>query len=360
MDQFYYTFQKNKIDLKHYIYKIGSYHYNWHKELEMMVLLSGEIEVCMDGEKKVLLPGDVILIGSNMSHATLAHQTDSIAMVLHINPAFFTDYYDKVDYLAFDCCSAGQDKSSEAFRSIRSRLAVMMLGMEQSGPVEKLRFESAFHSLMYALIEHFPPRQLPASAYQSNKNRQDVIDSIIKFIDRNYRRKITLDDLARHSNYNPSYVSQLFKSHLGINFYDYLTRIRLRAATYDLGQTDHTVSAIALTNGFSDVKALNAAFKATFGKTPSDYRSRLTLDLASIDMSFKKDFLPIDHKQVLTILQDYVGQQVAPSDPLAAAHFDQAKAELERIGSLSVQLEQVAEALRQSAAKLGTAFGNSG
>lgn len=94
MQQFYYSYDKNNIKLKQYIYKIGSYHYNWHKELELMILLSGEIEVCSDGVRRVLKPGDVILINSNKGHATLAHEPDSIAMVLHLDPEFFHDYYD--------------------------------------------------------------------------------------------------------------------------------------------------------------------------------------------------------------------------------------------------------------------------
>lgn len=48
MQQFYYTYSENNINLKQYIYKIGSYHYNWHKELELLTVIKGEVEVCTD------------------------------------------------------------------------------------------------------------------------------------------------------------------------------------------------------------------------------------------------------------------------------------------------------------------------
>lgn len=347
MEQFYTTLRKNKIDLKHYIYKIGSYHYNWHRELEIMVLLTGEIEVAAGGDKKILLPGDVILINSNQSHATLAHRPDSIAMVLHVDPKFFTDYFENVDYLFFECCSAGLDKDLPAFRFLRSSLARMILQMERTTPEQKLRYESEFHSLIHAVVKNFPPREIQLSTYQSNKNRQDVINSLIKFIDRNYTKKITLEDLAGLTNYNPSYLSQLFKSHLGINFYDYLTRIRLREATYELGSTDHTVSAVALAHGFSDVKAFNAAFKTTFGKTPSDYRKKLNVDITRVDMTFKREFVPTDDLEVGQILRDYAGMDDKKPDQGRDPDLIKSAAEaLQTMSRLSRQLDEASMQLK--------------
>ena len=57
-----------------------------------------------------------------------------------------------------------------------------------------------------------------------------------------------------------------FKNQVGINFYDYLTRIRVREATLELCSTDNTVLDVAHSHGFPDVKAFNTAFRKTFGK----------------------------------------------------------------------------------------------
>ena len=44
MEQFFYQCEKNGCFLEQYIYHIGSYHYNWHRELELMTVLRGELE----------------------------------------------------------------------------------------------------------------------------------------------------------------------------------------------------------------------------------------------------------------------------------------------------------------------------
>jgi len=65
VEQFFYQCEKNGCFLEQYVYHIGSYHYNWHRELELMTVLRGELEVCIDGASHLLRDSDVILIGSN-------------------------------------------------------------------------------------------------------------------------------------------------------------------------------------------------------------------------------------------------------------------------------------------------------
>ena len=93
---------------------------------------------------------------------------------------------------------------------------------------------------------------------------------------------------------------------MGINFYDYLTRIRLREATLELSKSDKIISDIALSNGFSDIKAFNKAFKTAFGKTPTEYRNQLNHDTKQNDSIFKREFVSLDDEYVNNTLMEYV------------------------------------------------------
>ena len=255
MEQFYYTHSKlNKcINLKQYVYRIGSYHYNWHKDLELLLVLNGEVEVCTNGICRILETNDIILINSNIGHATLAQKPDSIAMVLHIDPIFLKDYYENIEFLSFGCWSTRETRNEKTFTLIRAYLSEMILCSNKENPEQKLLFESSFYSLLHTVVLNFPPKAIGSANFMINQKKLDAIDRMIKYINKNYRKKITLDKLAKENGYNSNYVSQLFKSYLGINFYDHLTRIRLREATLDLGNTDKKISDIALSNGFSDI-----------------------------------------------------------------------------------------------------------
>ncbi len=306
MGQFYCKYEKNGISLQQYIYHIGSYHYNWHRELELLTVLRGELEVCIDGSSHTLDAGDVILINSNKGHATLAKQPESVAMVLHLAPDFFRGYYDSVDQLQFNCCSEGGHVNERPFILVRASLAEMMFSSEKKTAEGKLLFESAFYSLLHTISLYFPPEHLSTGRITMQRNTFDAIEKIVQYIDKNYMHKITLNDLAQVSQYNRNYISQFFKSYLGINFHDYLTRIRLCQATLALGQTNLSVSDVALSYGFSDLKSFNTVFKANFNKTPSEYRKQLNDGVTKYDLSFKKVFLPRQDEEINHILTQYV------------------------------------------------------
>lgn len=307
MKQFYCTYNKSNknIKLEQYIYTIGTYHFNWHNDLELLLVLNGEVEVCANGVTRILETDDIVLINSNIGHATLARKPNSIAMVLHIDPILLKDYYENSESLSFDLWSSRETRNYEPFISIRAYLSEMILCCNKEDPEQKLLFESSFYSLLHNVVLYFPPKEIKSATLVTNQRKFDATNKMIKYINKNFKKKITLDNLAKESGYNSNYVSQLFKTYLGINFYDYLTRIRLREATRDLSQSENKILDIALENGFPDIKAFNSAFKENFGKSPTEYRSQLNNVNRKIDINFKKQFVSTDDKTVNNKLRAY-------------------------------------------------------
>lgn len=311
MEQFYYEYRREhkNIELKQYIYRIGSYHYNWHSDLELLLVLNGEVEMCTRGASHILGKDDLILINSNCGHATLARQPDSIAMVLHINPVFLKEYYEDAEFISFNVCSDAHTRYSEPFCEIRRQMSQMVLSSGKVAPETRLLFEMSLYHLIYTIVSCFPPEKIKRAAFNMNRKKLHAIDDMIRYINKNFCRKITLDTLAKASGYNSSYVSQLFRSYMGITFYDYLTRVRLREATRDLSQSDKKIVDIALEHGFSDLKAFNIAFGKTFQKSPTEYRKQLDMESCKYDLTFKKEFVAVDDALVNSRISEYCSIQ---------------------------------------------------
>lgn len=309
MKEFYYTYNKQNVSIEQYIYRIGSYHYNWHKDLELFVVLKGEVEVSINGISKFLEPDDIVLINPNIGHATLAHKPDSIAMIMHIDPIILKDYYENIEFLSFDLASTRESKNKKSFSLIREYMSKMILCSNKNAPEQKLLFESSLYGLLHTIILNFPPKVIKSATFKINQKKLDAISKMVKYIDKNFKRKITLDKLAKESGYNSGYVSQLFKSYLGINFYEYLTRTRLREATRELSQSENKILDIALEYGFPDVKAFTLTFKENFGKSPTEYRRQLNSENMKNDINFKKQFVSIDNENVNNKLIMYVSNR---------------------------------------------------
>lgn len=278
MEEMKYTWinKKRDINLKQYVYYISSYHFNWHNEIELIILLQGEIEVSTDGKNYILEKDDMMIINSNVGHATLARKPDSIAMVIHLDPKYFNSYYDDYHLLEFSLISNNEMRHKEHFNQIRRITIDMIKNIKGTTPIEKIYFESLLHQLVAILVKEFPPKEISVREMNVNKNKTDSLKKIIQYIDNNFKDRITLELLSKKFGYHSSYISQIIKQQLGINYYEYLTRIRLREATYALMNMDKKISDIALSYGFSDVKAFNTTFRDNFGKVPSEYRKQLS------------------------------------------------------------------------------------
>lgn len=93
------------------------------------------------------------------------------------------------------------------------------------------------------------------------------------YIAENYMKDISLDDVAGRFHFNPSYFSNQFKHVTGVNFSEYLMRLRLDGAVRLLETTNKKVYEIARIVGYRDVKYFCRLFKKKMGTTPEQYRT---------------------------------------------------------------------------------------
>ncbi len=285
----YFTYKSDLLNIKQYTYYITYYKYNWHKDIEILIVLDGTIEVNKNGASHIMSKGDIILINTNMGHATMAREPNSIAMVIRFDPIYFSKWIKDYKNIRFKCISDESTKNRQEYKFIYDTALEMVNYMGTENSFDALIYESLFHKLIGGLIINFPPEIIPNND-SNNISKNDNVIRIVDYLNEHFRDKITLDDLAEVTGYNKSYISQVIKQNLGINYYEYLTRIRMREAIFALTNSKMKISDIAFANGFADVKALNTSFKERFGKSPSQYRKML-IHSSKIESSNDKDFI---------------------------------------------------------------------
>ncbi len=106
-----------------------------------------------------------------------------------------------------------------------------------------------------------------------NRHR-DSIFGAIKYIDRNYDKELSVEDVAKISMLSQSYFSYLFKSITAKTFTEYLNDLRISKAMELLRSTDKRVLDICYDVGFNNVNHFNRLFRQKTGITPMVYRRR--------------------------------------------------------------------------------------
>lgn len=100
----------------------------------------------------------------------------------------------------------------------------------------------------------------------------DLICKAKMFIEENYQKDISLDDVSRNVDISPYYFSKLFKEETGENFIEYLTNLRIEKAKNLLVKSDMNIKCICLDTGYSDPNYFSRIFKKQVGVTPTEYR----------------------------------------------------------------------------------------
>lgn len=110
-------------------------------------------------------------------------------------------------------------------------------------------------------------------------NRSEKSESLIEkaesFINRNYMKDLSLDDISRYCNISSYYFSKLFKQETGENYVEYLSRVRIENAKKMLSDSEASIKEISYSVGFSDPNYFSRAFKKYEGVSPTEYKDAL-------------------------------------------------------------------------------------
>ncbi|MGL4601917.1 MAG: helix-turn-helix transcriptional regulator [Plesiomonas sp.] len=105
------------------------------------------------------------------------------------------------------------------------------------------------------------------------KRSEDLYQSICIYIQENFHRTVTRDNIANNFNVSPNHLSRLFRQQGHMTLADYITWVRIERAKFMLKKYHFRLEEVATRCGFNDVNYFFRVFKARTGMTPSQYRS---------------------------------------------------------------------------------------
>ena len=110
---------------------------------------------------------------------------------------------------------------------------------------------------------------------QQDNAEPPVIRRAKEFIKQHQTEDISLGQVARAVNTSTFYFCKMFKKITGINFTDYVSRVRVESAKNLLLNPNLRVSEIAYEVGFQSLTHFNRVFKKIIGQSPTEYRGQL-------------------------------------------------------------------------------------
>ncbi len=110
---------------------------------------------------------------------------------------------------------------------------------------------------------------------QQENSEPPVITKARAFIHEHQTEEISLGQVAKAVNMSSYYFCKMFKKVTGINFTDYVARVRIEKSKNLLLNPNLRVSEIAFEVGFQSLTHFNRVFKKILGQSPTEYRAQL-------------------------------------------------------------------------------------
>ncbi len=110
---------------------------------------------------------------------------------------------------------------------------------------------------------------------QQRNSEPPAIVRAKQFIAEHQGEELSLGDVAKAVNTSTFYFCKLFKKATGLNFTDYVSRVRVEKAKNLLLNPNARVSEVAYEVGFQSLTHFNRVFRKIVGESPTEYRKRL-------------------------------------------------------------------------------------
>jgi AraC-like DNA-binding protein len=96
-----------------------------------------------------------------------------------------------------------------------------------------------------------------------------------QFIEKHQAEPLSLGRVAEAANISRHYFCKMFKKATGMNFIDYLSRVRVEKSKTLLLNPNSRISEAAFASGFQSMTNFNRAFRRIVGRSPTQFRKSL-------------------------------------------------------------------------------------
>lgn len=127
-------------------------------------------------------------------------------------------------------------------------------------------------SIFYHYLGTLRYLQQYRGAVQQDSNSTDIIIETIHYMKENIERKLTLQEIAKHTGYSISRFSSLFSQRTGYSPLSYFNMLKIQQACYLLDFTNIKINQVCYKIGIDDPYYFSRLFNKIMGMPPKEYK----------------------------------------------------------------------------------------
>lgn len=170
--------------------------------------------------------------------------------------------------------SAGISQEQPIYRTqdteLREKMQNEMLIIAENGRASQFMLIGHLYLFMDCMIrsaEH-------SGIVITNRLRECYVREAVAYIENNYQKNMTIEEVAGALRLNRSYFGKIFRQATGKSPQRFLMNYRMVKAAEQLTQTDRQINEIGASVGYENQMHFSRAFKTIYGVSPREWRNR--------------------------------------------------------------------------------------
>lgn len=259
--------------------------YHFHPEYELTLILKGKGERFVNYNMADYVPGDLVLLGTNLPHCwkseeLIEGEINAHSIVIQFSKTFLGDnFFEKPE---FHNILDLLERSSNGIQFLEPTQ------QEVSAKIVALLNETDNFRQVISVLEILQVLAMSSSFLMLSKEvsmaSQSLVDkerinAVFAYIVENFREKISLNEAAATANMSPNAFCRYFKKLTRKSFMETVINYRINYATQQLAQNNQPISQICFDSGFTDISHFYKIFKTKMKSSPLIYRKKFNLSL---------------------------------------------------------------------------------
>ncbi|WP_244835407.1 AraC family transcriptional regulator [Clostridium sp. BJN0001] len=256
---------------------------HWHEEIEISIIEEGGCIYNINLFDTELEEGDILIIKPFSLHSIVKLKQD----ILRSNTMVFNmDILNSAltDVCAFryfsNICNENDIvpviikrnfKDYELYKNIIDEIFLCYQNKSDA-------FELKLKSLLFELFYNFYKNHVftDNKQFEINSHITNKIKKILNYIEDNYTRQISIQEISDYCNFSEYHFMRFFKKYIGMTCTEYINNYRIESSAHLLDETDKSIMDIALECGFNNISYFNKIFRKKYKITPTNFRKRNT------------------------------------------------------------------------------------
>ena len=246
---------------------------HFHDDIELITVKTGRMAYSVNGNIIKLNAGDTIFVNSNQIHYSMTLDNLTATYVIFVvNPSILNSSV-AVEMEALLPIINNPALSYLRFRDITEnakQIYNIMLTMPEHKR-DPFQITKRFFEIWEIILKQTKSYGMIEETVETDVHTKSF-KTMMHFIQKEYQKQITLDDISASGNISKSLCNKVFHKYVGDSPVNYLLNFRVRKVAEYLRTTSYTLSEIAALTGFNGTSYMSEMFRKSFGQSPREYR----------------------------------------------------------------------------------------